>query len=275
MHTAYQHFRRCVDLARAHGFGRIEVANLLMTAASQLYCGHLRDALSQALAGMEAASRVGHFRAQLNLLEVGGYCLFEMGEMARAKQLLEQSLPLIKRLGSRRFEPISLLWIAKIVTIQGQYDEAIQLLERAVAISRETGPSFAGAWALGALAAVTRDAEVRQTALAEGERLLAAGCVSHNYFWFYRDAMEATLGAHDWDEVDRYAASLEAYTRPEPLPWSNFFIARGRALAALGRGGADEAPLAALIRLQDEGQRQGLVTALTAIEAALAGREPS
>jgi hypothetical protein len=127
---------------------------------------------------------------------------------------------------------------------------------------------------LGALAAVTRDAEARQTALAEGERLLAAGCVSHNYFWFYRDAMEASLGAGDWDEVERYAASLEAYTQHEPLPWSDFFVARGRALAVFGRGRADAAPSDALIRLQDEGERLGLVTALPAIEAALAGREP-
>jgi hypothetical protein len=160
------------------------------------------------------------------------------------------------------------------MAIQGQYAEAIQLLERAVTVSRETGPSFVGPHALGALAAVTRDAEMRQRSLAEGERLLAAGCVSHNYFWFYRDAMEAALGARDWDEVDRYAASLETYTGPEPLPWTDFFIARGRALAALGRGRVDAAPSAALIRLREEGQRLGLVTALPAIEAALAG-EPS
>ena len=102
--------------------------------------------------------RVGHFRAQLNLLEVGGYCLFESGEMARAKQLFEQARPLIQRLGAWRFEPIALLFVAKIIAIQGQYAEAIQLLERAVMVSRETGPSFTGAWALGALAVVTRDA---------------------------------------------------------------------------------------------------------------------
>jgi tetratricopeptide (TPR) repeat protein len=275
MHTAYQCFRRCVDLARAHGFGRIEVANLPMVAICQLYRADLRDALSQALAGAEAADRVGHFRAQLNALQIGGQCLFEMGEMARAKRLLEQARPLIQRLGARRFEPFSLFFIAKIMAIQGQYAEAIQLLERAVMISRETGPSFAGPMALGALAVVTHDAEVRQTSLAEGERLLAAGCVSHNYFWFYADAMEAALATGDWDEVDRYAASLETYTKPEPLPWADFFIARGRALAALGRSPSDAAPSAALIRLRDEGQRLGLVTALPAMEAAFAGGKPS
>jgi tetratricopeptide (TPR) repeat protein len=275
MHTAYQRFRRCVDLARTHGFGRIEVANLPMAGISQLYGGDLRDAASQSLAGVEAAGRVGHFRAQINARMCGGICLFESGEMARAKQLLEQAAPLIQRLGAWRFEPVSLVFIAKIIAIQGQYAEAIQLLERAGMISRKTGPSFTGGYALGALAVVTRDAEVRQTALVEGERLLAAGCVSHNYFWFYRDAMEAALGAGDWSEVDRYAASLEAYTRPEPLPWTDFFIARGRALAAFGRGRADAAPLAALTQLQHEGQRLGLVTALPAIEAALADRESS
>ena len=70
-------------------------------------------------------------------------------------------------------------------------------------------------------------------------------------------------------------SSLEAYTRPEPLPWTDFFIARGRALAALGRGRDDAAHSAALIRLQYEGQRLGLMTALPAIEAALAGAEPN
>jgi class 3 adenylate cyclase len=275
MHTAYQHFRRCVDLARANGFGRVEVANLPMVAISQFYCGHLRDALSQSLVGVEAAGRVGHFRAQINALQIGSQCLLESGEMARAKELLEQSQPLIQRLGAWRFEPFALVFIAKIMAIQGQYADAIQLLERAVMVSRETGPSFAGPMALGALAAVTCDAEVRQTALAEGERLLAAGCVSHNFFWFYRDAMEAALDTGNWDEVDRYAASLETYTRPEPLPWTDFFIARGRALAALGRGRDDAAHSAALIRLQYEGQRLGLMTALPAIEAALAGGKPS
>src|SRR5262249_28176133 len=126
---------------------------------------------------------------------------------------------------------------------------------------------------LGALAAVTHDTEVRQTALAEGERLLQAGCVSHNYFWFYRDAMEAALRAGDWDEVERYALALESYTKPEPLPWTDFFIARGRALAAVGRGGLDAALSAELTRLRSEGEHIGLVTGLAATKAVLADRD--
>jgi tetratricopeptide (TPR) repeat protein len=273
MRSAFQHFRRCVELARAHGFGQIEVANLPVVAAAQLYGGDLRGAVAESLAAVEAASRVGHVRAQLNALQIGGYCLFDRGELAHAKQLFEQARLIIQRLNARRFEPITFLYVAKIMAIEGQYAEAIQLLERAVTVSRETGPSFTGPWALGALAAVTRDAQVRRTALAEGERLLEAGCVSHNYFWFYRDAMEAALGAGDWDEVERYAAALEAHTKPEPLPWTDFFIARGRALAAVGRGGSDAALSAELTRLRGEGEHLGLVTGLAAIKAVLADRD--
>jgi hypothetical protein len=82
--------------------------------------------------------------------------------------------------------------------------------------------------------------------------------------------MDACLRSGDWDEVERYAAVLEDYTRPEPLPSSDFFIARGRALAAFGRGQRDAATTEALQRLRDEAAGVGLVTALPALEEALA-----
>ncbi len=74
----------------------------------------------------------------------------------------------------------------------------------------------------------------------------------------------------DWDEVERYATALEDYTRPEPLPSSDFFIARGRALAAHGRGSRDDKTMQELKRLRDEGERVGLKTAISALDEALA-----
>jgi hypothetical protein len=53
--------------------------------------------------------------------------------------------------------------------------------------------------------------------LAEAEAIIAAGCVSHNQLRFYPDAMDVSLEL-DLDEVERYAAALEDFTRPEPLP---------------------------------------------------------
>ena len=81
--------------------------------------------------------------------------------------------------------------------------------------------------------------------------------------------MEVSLGAGDWNGVERYAKALEDYTRPEPLPWSDFFIARGRTLAAYGQGRRDAEVAQELRRLREEAERVGLKTALPALDAAL------
>ena len=62
---------------------------------------------------------------------------------------------------------------------------------------------------------------------------------------------------------------LEEFTRPEPLPWCDFFIARGRALAAWGRGQRDDEILAELHHLRAEAERIGLTTALPALDETL------
>ena len=65
-------------------------------------------------------------------------------------------------------------------------------------------------------------------------------------------------------------AALEDFTGAEPLPSSNFFIARARALAVYGRGIRDDAVIQELRRLYDEAKRAGQMTDLPALEAALA-----
>jgi hypothetical protein len=99
--------------------------------------------------------------------------------------------------------------------------------------------------------------------------ILAWDCVGHNYFAFYRLAMEVCLRLQDWDELDRFAAELESYCRPEPLPRTDFYIARGRALAQYGRGARDDATIQALGRLREEAKQVGLMSALPALEQAL------
>ena len=93
--------------------------------------------------------------------------------------------------------------------------------------------------------------------LPEGERILARGCVFHNYFWFYRDAIEVALGTADWDAVERHASALEQFTHAEPVPWTSFFVARGRALSAYARGERDRATLQQLECLRAEADRAG------------------
>ena len=143
------------------------------------------------------------------------------------------------------------------------------MAQEAVAIARETGPTFLGPWALGMLALVSEDKEARRVALVEGEKILQQDCVGHNYLWFYRLAMDACLEDGDWDSVERYAAALEEYTMAEPLPWSDFYLARGRALAAHGRGQRDAQITTELQQLIDKAQRIGLQAPVPALEVAI------
>ncbi|MCH7477552.1 MAG: hypothetical protein IIA14_05570 [SAR324 cluster bacterium] len=228
--------------------------------------GQLEDSLWAANRAKQVANR----RAEMVTRAGMSYSLADLGETGRAKEELEQSLALARALKAGRFEAFTLCHLGKVAAMEGNRGKGVNYLERALKISRKTGITFSGPWILGALALFTDDPAQRRQALAEGEKLLREGCVSHNYFWFYRYAMEVSLNEGNWDEAERYAAALEEYTRPEPLPWTDFFIARGRALAAHGRGRRDEALTAELEALRDEAARVGFKPEIPALERVLA-----
>jgi hypothetical protein len=52
--------------------------------------------------------------------------------------------------------------------------------------------------------------------------------------------------------------------------WIDYFIARGRALAAVGQGARDEKTLGEIARLRDVAEEVGSKIALPALETALA-----
>ena len=144
------------------------------------------------------------------------------------------------------------------------------MINKAVDVARKTGITFLGPWVLSTLALLADDPASRSKALDEGEEILGEGCVGHNYFAFYRDAMEVALAERDWKGLNRFAAALEEYGLPEPLPLADFFIARGRALAKHGLGQRDAAHMTELRRLRDEADRVGFRNALPALDEALA-----
>jgi hypothetical protein len=116
---------------------------------------------------------------------------------------------------------------------------------------------------------VTDDTVVFEQALAEGDALLAAGAVSHNYYLFRRDAIDACLERGLWQMAADHAAALDAYASREPSPFTAFVVARARALVACGNGSGDAALLGELQRLQADGLSHGYLHALPAIEVAI------
>ena len=54
------------------------------------------------------------------------------------------ALALCRRLGARRFESETLIYVADVERASGRRFEALKLLKKALAISRETGTGFFG-----------------------------------------------------------------------------------------------------------------------------------
>jgi tetratricopeptide (TPR) repeat protein len=234
-----------------------------------IYIETLDRALETAAEAADKARKGSHHRAESQARSLIGFIKMEMGAFANAREQMNLALGLSRKLKAKRFEAHFLCDLAKLAQAQGDRSDASNLVEQALRICRDTGMNYIGPTVLGCHARITDDPKTRKRALDEGESILGKGCVSHNYFWFYRDAIEVCLDTGDWDAVERYAAALEVYTCAEPLPWSDFFIARGRALVNYERGLRDDALIAKLRQLCGEAHRMGLNLAGRELEDAL------
>ena len=270
MASAHRYFSDCVALSQQQGFGRIEVAHLGMVGWTLHYLNELHSALDTTLAAAESSKKVGDRRAELNATACTIFIMHELGDINRAPALMERLRKLIEHLGARAWEPVMGWLMAELHETEGRHRQAIDEMVSAIAVARETSVGFLAPRMLGYFATITDDPVARNDAIKEAEAMLRKGALGHNFLGVYRYAMDACLRSGDWDEVERYAAALEDFTRPEPLPSSDFFIARGRALVAHGRGGRDDTTMQALKRLRNEAERVGLETALPALDAALA-----
>lgn len=259
----------CLEVSHQHGLGRIEVANLPMFLGALYYQNDLHAARDEGLAAAESAQNVGHTRGEIQAHIVVFMAALDLGELDTARKHTELGLSLTNKLGAKRFVSRCLLSEGRIALAEGRSSDAIRILEQAITISRETGIGYIGAAILGTLALAYKDETKREQVLKEGEHILHNGCVSHNYFEFYQDAMETFLAVGDWERVGDYASKLEKCTEREPLPRTDFFIARGRTLASVGQGNRDDLTLQELQRLRDEARAVGLKYALPAIETAL------
>ena len=270
MASAYRNFSGCVELCRAHGYGRIEVANLSMVGHCLFYLNRFEEALRSSREAMTLARRVGHQRAEIIAANAVRMLSFMLDTDA-AKANVERILELARQIGAQRFEAEGMIAHAAILALAGRKSEALAITLRGLDAARKTGIRFLGPDLLGQLAILTEDDALRCRSLAEGEELLRAGSVGHNHLRFHRHAIEASLNARAWDEVDRYAQGLEDYTRAEPLPWADFWIDWGRVLAAHGRDPTSAATIDNVRHVLEEAKQIGMQPAIPALQRALSG----
>ena len=264
--TSSKMFERCLEICATRGFRRIEAANLPMLGMMLMMELQFPEAVRQAIHGVNLAEQIGHHRAAMIAYHGLNFIYHEMGRPGPALQAGAAGLAIARSLGARRF-------IAEGLMLQAQSEfevgdpQASLTIREANEIARET-PSYLLPFGLALAALIACDAKERAAALAEGERVLGEGAVSHNFIFFNRYAIEACLAANDLTGVDRYAAALERSMAEEPFPMTDFLVARGRAIASVGRGLKDATELR---RLLAEANRIGWVAVVPALETALAG----
>ncbi|MGI9366391.1 MAG: AAA family ATPase [Rhizobiaceae bacterium] len=247
MFTAHKVIEECLQLCDQHGLGAVQSANLFMLATTKIYMNETEQALSHALQSAELAEKLGTQRPEIVSRLTAGWVLTSMARYAEARSEINRGRKLAERIGAKRFEPFLEETLARIEFEQGNEADAEKLAEGALSKVQDlTLDTFIGPWVMSTVALTTSDPQRRADLLKEGEALLAKGCVGHNYFRFYRNAMQACLNAGAFDEAERLATALEGYAANEPTPWSQFHIRRTRALSKKARGKTDTEELSAL-----------------------------
>ena len=274
MRSANQQFRQCVALARAHGFGRLEVANLSMIGWSGLHLAEVAASVAVGHEAIDLALRASQPRAEVMARQLVAWVEgLIRGRLDEAERQAAAALGLARALGAKRFEAQNRGMVAMFALRSGDQERARQLAQEAIAICREHGMGHIGPWVHGVCALVEADREARVRWLEEGERELALGCVSHNHVQLRELAIDALLEIGDCDGVERNCVLIHAYTANESLPMSEFVMTRGLALARFGRGERSQALLAALRELRSTGAEAELNTFLPSLDAAIAAFE--
>jgi class 3 adenylate cyclase/tetratricopeptide (TPR) repeat protein len=240
MATAFSHFAGCVDLCEANDLTRIAVPNRVMMGHCRIYTCKFDLGLDHMRMAQEAAIRIGNRHAEMFATQSMGLCLVAAGRYDEADDILAKALEHARTLKARRYEAVILGHSAEVALSKGLRAEALALARRGREISEETGPGFAGPILYGLLALVEHKRRDQEAALAAGEVLLGQGSVGHNHFWFRRYAIERALLFEDWTEVDRQADALLLRMADEPLAYASYVAERGRQLARRGRGEATE-----------------------------------
>lgn len=266
MKSAFDALQLCVEHCQKNGFGRIEVANRSQMTNCEVFLGDVECGMRNSLEAAQAAAGVSHDRAEMNALAGASGAAHALGDVEQLESCAERGLALSRKLKAHSWEPFWLGCLAMVYNLRGDRRQARELLETAV--QTESALPFVGAKLFVMLSMVTDDAATRVRALQTGERLVRDGCMGENTLLFYFFAMDACLDAEEWVEVERYAQALEDYTRAEPLPRSDYMMARARVLAAFGRGDRGKATMLEIQRLIDKAERMHLKITIPALEKA-------
>jgi tetratricopeptide (TPR) repeat protein len=269
INDAYQKFDHCIKLSRANELFTTEVAYLPMRAVTHMYSLRFDESIDDCNATIDLVKRIGQARGELIARSTSSWVLFDKCELPIAEHHAQKGLEAVSVIGSRRFIPLFNDVIARIRLLAGDREGALELLEESWNVAREASIAFAGPVVLGAVALATKDPKRRAEALQQGEAILQEGCASHNHFRFYRDAIEISLRECLWDDAKYYATAFERCFGAQSSAWSDFIIARGRALAETANERPSQSARLRLRQLRDHALSVGMRATVPQLDQAL------
>jgi hypothetical protein len=134
MRSAHGQFESCVALARRHGFGRPEIANLPMVGWCAIHLLELGQAAATAEEAIELARRASQPRAELLARSLLAWVDGIMRDRrASAQEQIAAALELVRQLGAKRFEAQNLGIRAVVLARSGERDRAREVAAEALA----------------------------------------------------------------------------------------------------------------------------------------------
>jgi class 3 adenylate cyclase/tetratricopeptide (TPR) repeat protein len=268
--TGGRHFRRAVEIARAHGYTRVEVSNLFMIALVALHDEPADQALLLADKAISAARAIGDLRAEGWAWSVRSGLLHRVGDWVLLKKAGEEFRRCGISAGSPLIEMNGLSVVARAAGLEGDEAGGLPMLREVLAFARKSAMRFFGPIVLGAIARFTKDPGEAEAAIVEAEAALSLGCVSHAHLFYREDLIQKYLASEDWDGVERNAAALEEFARAEPFTFSQTVSAYGHALVRFGRGYRGDELAGQLRALRRTIAELGWVSYLGPLDAAIA-----
>jgi tetratricopeptide (TPR) repeat protein len=268
MKIAVVKFRECCEMSLRHGFTTQYAANRAMIGWSRLYQLEITEAREDGLEAIRACQEYGHLRGEMNANALLGWVYSELHDRESARKHNENAIAIAHKLGTLNFVAAVKAFDCRSRDVVTEKQEIKQNLDEALAISRELGHGFHGPAIIGALLLVTDDPAERDSYIEEAERILEEGCVGHNNYWFYQDAIQAALNYREWDNLPRFRSLLVKHDDGSVCEMNQFYIARSEVLESIYRGRVTESVLARRQELIDIARRHSLFKPLVELEAA-------
>lgn len=235
-------FRQVLDvvvklrtIASENGFLKDTIEASYKLGVAHFYLMQLRESVACYEYLLVEAPKLGLWRSVVVASEYLARTYLEFGDLDEARKSAKASCDLAAELGQHARRCLALIHLSSVAAAAGRTD-ALPLAEQAVEAARGVTAGYVLPWALAAQARATDSIPERLRLLDAAETLLrTTNCSSHNHFHVRTIEIEDALQRRDWNGILVAVERLERFTEAEPLPWADFHIRRGRALAAWGQ----------------------------------------